>query len=115
MKIVLELDRVEASHLAVALEFLRAACDESRRPMPVALQELRLGAIAAARDVADATDVGGGHDDRSHDEPPEVLTRAEFADRRDVSVRTVDRWIETGRIVCGIPATELDRLKGRCP
>lgn len=110
MLIQVELDQRSALHAAIALRRYLDACEyDVGEPFRDLLRSVDLAKYGGQNRTPDEGDRDTGTD------APAFLTRRAFAARCGRSERTVRRWIAAGKVratVTGIPASELERLKG---
>jgi hypothetical protein len=117
-RLVVELDQAAALHLAYALRAHRAYCARAGYVVPDAIDVLTREADRVARNGQERPSVATRSDNQScaasdDDACPRVLTRAEFAQATGRKERTVRRWVQEGRVVEGIPESEVQRVKER--
>lgn len=118
MLIRIELDRADALLLAYGLGLLRAYCAEHSYLFRPALAELARLAELAKHGLLpeERTFPDNGRDDGdAGSDAPRFLTRRDFAALVGRNERTIRRWVARGDLaatVAGIPASELNRLKG---
>ncbi|HET6683620.1 MAG TPA: hypothetical protein VFG75_07975 [Gaiella sp.] len=117
MRLVVELDQAAALHLAYALRAHRAYCARAGYVVPDAIDVLTREADRVARNGQERPSVETPSDNglcaSDDDTSPRVLTRAEFAQATGRKERTVRRWVQEGRVVEGIPYSEVQRVKER--